>query len=251
MLFAHLRGMIKIPNVHSCENKTAPVFIGCKPQATFPPGTLVVHFIRDPYSMAISSYLYHRRNPTPENWVNKLYGRDAICNAKKWLTSTSSSLRLESESVTELCNAFVTSAPGSSYYEKLTNLNDIKALMLELTRLMISPSGGDLLYMPYNIRWFQHSNLDVHSILMDRWKANSDNEFRRLLRFISKSVAGHGNKKMLLSIENRNLRPALQHTTKIDHETQHSWEDALNSHHVLGPMLRTIHRFTNLSQTVE
>jgi hypothetical protein len=34
----------------------------------------VVHLVRDPFDTAVSSYLYHSQDPTPEKWVYKLQG---------------------------------------------------------------------------------------------------------------------------------------------------------------------------------
>merc|ERR1719506_2289255 len=47
----------------------APDLSECTVGSTFPADMKVVHFVRDPYRMAVSGYLYHTQDPTPETWV--------------------------------------------------------------------------------------------------------------------------------------------------------------------------------------
>jgi len=50
-------------------NAHAPNIL-CSPFSLFPANLKLVHFMRDPYEMTVSAYLFHRQVPTPEDWVH-------------------------------------------------------------------------------------------------------------------------------------------------------------------------------------
>ncbi|KAL3763699.1 hypothetical protein ACHAWU_008021 [Discostella pseudostelligera] len=151
-------------------------------------GVKIVHLVRNPFQMALSNYLYHSQEPTPERWVHT----DNPCEASydssenKSLASfvlplLSSKTTITSEqldAIVAMCHSLYQSNSTSTssttmsgevnlisatFYEHLLKLNRFDGLRLATAQMVISSSaanghlaGGDILRMGQNILQFEN-----------------------------------------------------------------------------------------------
>jgi hypothetical protein len=105
-----------------------------------PSCNIVVHMVRDPASWAISSYDYHRQDPTPEAWVKFAKPKCAFKHRNGWNMSAEV-LRLDAMTVAKLmaaCKALV--QPGETYWQHLSTLPEWDGLRL---MAFMNILGGD------------------------------------------------------------------------------------------------------------
>jgi hypothetical protein len=102
-----------------------------------------VHFLRDPFSMAVSSYLFHRQAPAPEAWIRKeLPSASAFCAVdhdalEEMITFVPSLEKDEIRAVEALCKQIVGGLSPSralSYSAVLHTLDTNQGLRLEAAR---------------------------------------------------------------------------------------------------------------------
>ena len=110
---SHLKKRKRSDNELSCSGRdevqvwTAPELF--QRIAPVPSCNIIVHMVRDPASWAISSYDYHRQDPTPESWVKHAKPACTFKHRNGWNASTEV-LGLDSETVGQLvaaCTALV------------------------------------------------------------------------------------------------------------------------------------------------
>mmetsp|Transcript_45729 Transcript_45729/g.110824 ORF Transcript_45729/g.110824 Transcript_45729/m.110824 type:complete len:681 (-) Transcript_45729:143-2185(-) len=151
--------------------------------------TKIVHFVRDPFDMALSNYLYHSQRPTPEHWVlarhlNPCATSDEFIKfVLKELTGSSSSSRRDYSlpnvnitkdellQVSKLCRYYRRDHPlpntkpnvTRAFYGLLLRLPPYDGFRMATTHFLLAQhaaSGGDLLRMPNNIlrlkEWEEH-----------------------------------------------------------------------------------------------
>ncbi len=129
-------------------------------------GIKIIHLVRNPYTLAISNWIYHTQYPTPESWVKSI----DPCAPEFWhgqqtlATMVSSTLLsglhpvmkyADFDALHSTCTAlFRTTAATQewSYYTHLRHLPPRDALSLATAHMMIQGiSGGDILRMANNI----------------------------------------------------------------------------------------------------
>ncbi|MDP6935035.1 MAG: hypothetical protein QGG40_19085, partial [Myxococcota bacterium] len=107
------------------------------------PGRKVIHFVREPYAMALSNYLYHTQVPTPEPWFLTLH-----TDVEEWLDPRvtrvmnfmAGDLGLDVrdiESLVEQVKGVWRCPPGSSYYDHLRSIPMHHGLLVETVRFMV------------------------------------------------------------------------------------------------------------------
>lgn len=166
----------------------APDLDECAVGSTFPADTKVVHFVRDPYRMAVSGYLYHTQDPTPEQWVlNKL----PTCGNATQVQLMSKALGLDIEPVRHLYETLYEQVRHkgrrANFYQDLLGLDREQGLRLWTSFAICSgmnQAGGDLVRMPFNAQWFAKNKMRVHTIYMDEWIGQTQAEFSGLYDFL-------------------------------------------------------------------
>jgi hypothetical protein len=166
----------------------APDLNECQVGSTFPADTKVVHFVRDPYRMALSGYLYHTQDPTPETWVlNKL----PTCGNDTQVQLMSEALGLDIEPVRRLYATLYEQVRHrghqANFYQDIRGLGREQGLRLWTSFAICSgtqQAGGDILRMAYNAQWFERNKLRVHTIYMDEWMGQTQTEFSGLYDFL-------------------------------------------------------------------
>lgn len=129
-------------------------------------GVKIIHLVRNPFSLAVSNWIYHTQYPTPEVWVKSIdpcteelwYDRESL---RELVTSTlllgdDPIMRYDDfESLHEVCTERYRTNKESkkwSFYTHLRHLDPQNALALATTHMMIQgKSGGDILRMASNI----------------------------------------------------------------------------------------------------
>ncbi|KAL7521988.1 hypothetical protein ACHAWX_006684 [Stephanocyclus meneghinianus] len=132
-------------------------------------GTKIIHFVRNPYSMALSNYYYHAQVPTPEPWVKNHhpckteYFNDTTSLRDLLFPTLADELILSKESfdtVVQLCKSLYqtnTTLEGEKFEGHLHQLDPVSGLKLSTAQMMIRGGGvtlmpgGDLLRMANNI----------------------------------------------------------------------------------------------------
>ncbi|KAL3805638.1 hypothetical protein HJC23_005882 [Cyclotella cryptica] len=132
-------------------------------------GTKIIHFVRNPYSMALSNYYYHAQVPTPEPWVKNHnpckteYFNDTTSLRDLLFPTLADESILSKESfdkVVQLCNSLYqtkTTLEKEKFEGHLHQLDPISGLKLSTAQMMIRGGGvtlmpgGDLLRMANNI----------------------------------------------------------------------------------------------------
>jgi len=132
----------------------------------------VVHMLRDPFDMAVSNYLYHSQDPTPEHWVIETkeeipYNPCVIDHETLSYVTDSSSVLFggttplytaqDIEDLELLCHDLMfdpkTMEPYPNYYEALRNLPLYDGLRLGTMVLLASKgyAGAELVRMTINV----------------------------------------------------------------------------------------------------
>merc|ERR1712217_583544 len=128
-------GIVRIPSPELfCKNVSE----------LFPPRMRVLHFVRRPSDMVLSSFLYHVQNHTPEAWVHKPWP----CQPSKfyfaWVAPRLHVSRAQVQSIVDLCRRL--SASRATFYGNLRHYwetgNLFDGLRLEASRELIH---GDLM----------------------------------------------------------------------------------------------------------
>ena len=146
---SHLKKRKRSDNELSCSGRdevqvwTAPELF--QRIAPVPSCNIIVHMVRDPASWAISSYDYHRQDPTPESWVKHAKPACTFEHRKGW-NASSDVLGLDSETVGQLvaaCTALV--QPGKTYWQHLSTLTEADGVrLMAFMNIFGGELGGDL-----------------------------------------------------------------------------------------------------------
>jgi hypothetical protein len=227
----------------------APDLNECTVGSTFPADTKVVHFVRDPYKMAVSGYVYHTEGLTPEMWVlEKL----PTCGNATQVPIMSQALGLDIEPVRHLYETlyekFARRSPRApNFYQDLKGLDRVDGLRLWTSFAICSDmeqAGGDLVRMPFNAQWLAKNKMGVHTIYMDDWIGHTQAEFSGLYDFLGiTSLPRDINKVKPQNI----FHPARQdkvHVTqaKISEREKDQLIAALRADSVLRPFLDLMHK---------
>ena len=143
--------------------------------APVPSCNIVIHMVRDPASWAVSSYDYHRQDPTPEAWLRHAKPACSFKDRNGW-NASAEVLRLDTETAAKLvaaCTALV--QPGKTYGQHLSTLPESDGLRLMAFANILGgdvtwPLGGDLTRSAANAlslkRWTAFATPEVTPLLV-------------------------------------------------------------------------------------
>lgn len=182
-------------------------------------GTKIIHFVRNPFDMAMSNFFYHSQEPTPEVWVHKddpchhLYKNGASLSSHimptlaSWANGTSEApdatqeqLNAMADQILEMCQSLYQKKKtlrNATFYEHLLKLSDRDGLRLATAQMIIASSeanqylaGGDILRMANNVVKFQslqqlpQSNVQLLTVSMDDFIKNTKEGTMEFLDFV-------------------------------------------------------------------
>jgi hypothetical protein len=189
----------------SVRTLTAPdFFCDLLQESQLPPpiNTKIVHFVRDPINMALSNYLYHSQNPTPEPWVKRPNFNPCKHDPAFFqyvLEELTNVTVHEIDKVYNMCMDYRyegTSRKNKprAFYALLRDLPTFDGLRLATTQFIIAKngeSGADLLRMPNNIKRLQawesgdrHPNQSILTVSMDQLIGDMKNTIMNITNFI-------------------------------------------------------------------
>ena len=167
-------------------------------------GVKVIHLVRNPFSLAVSNWIYHAQYPTPEVWVKSV----DPCTEELWFERQSLGELVgptllmgdkpimeydDVESLHQLCTTLYQPKQADkskdwSYYTHLRHLNPQSSLSLATTHMMIQgKSGGDILRMANNmIKLKQLQQLEDHIRISQHLVPPKPNE--RMLQVMTLSM---------------------------------------------------------------
>jgi len=166
----------------------------------------ILHFVRSPFSLAVSNYLYHRQDPTPEEWVHDANPCTSDEIIDLWPGLLSSTFRNETSgysimsdsdfrTIGNICRGLFRTRPGledKGYYEHLLSLPPEEGLELATCHIVIA----SMVKMVNTIIKFEQINryysenpaleerLEILTISMDRLQKNTWKVGRRAFDFV-------------------------------------------------------------------
>ncbi|KAL3806242.1 hypothetical protein ACHAXA_008226 [Cyclostephanos tholiformis] len=243
-------------------------------------GVKIVHFIRNPFEMALSNYFYHAQEPTPEEWVHiddpceTKYddGRSLATLVLPTIKTRTNITREHLDALVVTCQSLFrskASLKNATYYQHLTELDRKDGLRLATAQMVISSSsannylaGGDILRMAQNIIKFenlmssnaiprnQRSKFRVLSLSMEEQISSPQNSTLRFVDFIF-GVGGSSNVvprnlrvKAAAEFERKNRRGTAKspHVTQGRHGDREVLHRFLRDDDVFGPVLSEIEK---------
>jgi len=166
-------------------------------------GVKFIHMIRDPFDMAISMYLYHSQQPSPEYWVFKYDPCEVNHEALRfWNTSSDTTTQLITQQQVRdleyLCHDLMlnnnTNTPYVDFYYALLELPLYDGLRLSTLVLLISGGtggAGDILRMTHNVERLREwqrassSNTIISTMMHPDWdRDNYGASLDRLTEFV-------------------------------------------------------------------
>ena len=130
----------------SCHGIRASPDLLCRP---FPHRLRVVHFVRDPFDMIVSAFLYHRQNPPPEPWILSRHPCSPKRRILPVLVRFAASIRIsysQLAAVDGLCHRLL--PPSTSFHQALQSMSMSDAVRLVATWMIVGQ--GDILRMAAN-----------------------------------------------------------------------------------------------------
>ena len=235
-------------------------------------GTKILHFVRNPFDMAFSSYYYHAQQPSPESWVyvdkpcEHRYG-DGISLSTHVLPNLSSDTNITEimfDEVVSLCKSLYQANPqlrNSTFYEHLLSLDQWDGLQLATAQMIISSSyvnqgraGGDILRMANNVVQFNNllplnglheKQLHLLTISMDDYISNPNNTTIHFLDFLFGENNVIISKEQKLKAAHTSIPRQSSHITSGKNESRNDLRIRLQYHPVLGPILNEIDVLVN------
>jgi len=158
------------PDFYCSDEELARILLNEEEKELEATTTRIIHFVRNPYSMALSNYYYHAQDPTPEPWVKRKYHPcelkyvDSNSTLEDLLFPTlSDSVIMTKENFNEIarvCRSLYRTTPeleNEVFEGHLHQLNPVEGLRLSISQMMIRGGGqmllpgGDLLRMANTI----------------------------------------------------------------------------------------------------
>ena len=164
-------------------------------------GTKIVHFVRNPFDMAVSNYFYHSQDPTPERWVY----HDDPCEHRyedgeslsahvlptlalsSMTTTTPETTQQHFDDIVKMCRSlFQSQRPmkKTSFFHHLLKLKTWDGLRLATAQMIVASgmanrfrAGGDILRMANNVIKFKQlqQSLSVPSSTEEEGRAHPNN----------------------------------------------------------------------------
>jgi hypothetical protein len=133
-------------------------------------GIKIIHLVRNPYSLAVSNWVYHAQYPTPEQWVKKVHP----CIEERWYDTQSYRDLVQStllvgknpimkytdfDDLRDICTSLYQTGNASkeskkpwTYYTHLRHLDPQDALSMATSHMLIQGiTGGDIVRMANNV----------------------------------------------------------------------------------------------------
>jgi hypothetical protein len=227
--------------------QTAPDLF-CDVDTIIPANTRILHFFRDPYDMALSNYLYHSQNPTPEKWVLEhnpcLYNEESV----ELVLSELDLSRDVLQKVIDMCYNYTANNP-MQYYRHLRSLPTYDGLRLATAQQTIEGRRGmDILRMPNNMRRLQRAKADVMLLDMSDWLENPRETTLKGLNFLYGPFISEQTKlkianAMVGSFASNKVRPHYTHG-KLKNDDRVSLVERLSRDDTLGPVLKKMKRIS-------
>ena len=232
----------------------------------------VVHFVRNPYDMALSNYYYHSQENTPEDWVNidkpcQFQYEDGSSLSEYVLPTLSQRTNITQshfDNVVSLCESLY-DQPNSTFYEHLRLLSPWDGLRLSTSQMIISSSasnnhlaGGDILRMTNNIIQFERlqalqsvpeshrENVQLMAINMDDYMLNIRRTTMNLLNYIfgaDESVVSSGLRTSIAISQEKEKNP--HHSTQGKYDNREKLKEMLRHDSILGLILNETERLVN------
>mmetsp|Transcript_18122 Transcript_18122/g.41658 ORF Transcript_18122/g.41658 Transcript_18122/m.41658 type:complete len:383 (-) Transcript_18122:231-1379(-) len=157
----------------------------------------ILHFVRNPFSLAVSNYLYHRQDPTPEEWVHDANPCAGLISSTFRNETSGYSIMSDSDfrTIGNICRGLFRTRPGledKGYYEHLLSLPPEEGLELATCHIVIA----SMVKMVNTIIKFEQINryysenpaleerLEILTISMDRLQKNTWKVGRRAFDFV-------------------------------------------------------------------
>ena len=167
----------------------------------------IIHFVRNPYDMVLSNYLYHSQEPTPEKWVHE----DDPCMTWYESKETLASNVLPSIGTEEvndkyfynifkMCRSLFQSKSSmwnSTFYEHLLELDPGEGLRLATAQMVAASgyanrhkAGGDIARMANNIvklkelQSYMPSEVEVLTLSTEEFITTTANSTMKFLDFV-------------------------------------------------------------------
>jgi len=233
----------------------------------------VVHFVRNPYDMALSNYYYHSQEHTPEDWVNidkpcQFQYEDGSSLSEYVLPTLSQRTNITQshfDNVVSLCESLY-NQPNSTFYEHLRLLSPWDGLRLATSQMIISSSasnnhlaGGDILRMTNNIIQFERlqalqsiptdqrgDNIQLMAINMDDYMLNIKRTTMDLLNYIfgaDESVVSLELRTSIAISQEKEKNP--HHSTQGKYDNRDKLKEMLRRDPILGLILSETERLVN------
>lgn len=242
-------------------------------------GIKIIHMVRNPYTMAISNYEYHRSDPTPESWVEGCFDLCESMNrgiAIDYPTLMGPTLSKHGimepndwDTINGYCNALFQTHQGletSDYYQHLRTLDQTEGLQLSTTKMMHT-RAGDIVRMANNIiklkelqqletqyyMYRQHlvsseKRIQVLTLTMDEFIQSPRDAAMTFLNFLLPM----NNKDELMEVkENIANEYAQKYTSMVDKGDKHVTHHNQSDHDVLERSLREHDFFGRILSNIE
>ena len=222
----------------------------------------ILHFVRNPFSLAVSNYLYHRQDPTPEEWVHNTNPCTGLLSST--FPDETGGYRIMSDSdfrtIADICRGLFRTRPGledKSYYEHLLSLPPEEGLELATCHIVIA----SLIKMINTIIKFDQINqyysensaveerLEILTISMDTLQKNTWQVGRRAFDFVLGPYASDDAKDYLANrLKNDyrwRTRHGNSHVTSTEVEEKGRLLSYLRGHQFWGRVLGNMEIVTN------
>lgn len=171
-----------------------------------------VHFLRDPYDMVMSGYLYHSQDEAPgiELWLKNPTFDPCAVDRKPLYGNFGTAVGLDYGDVVHVtqllkgiektCQAIKTksSTQPRGYNAVLRSLSKEDGVILEAARSILSATGGDILRMATNVI-YQTNTINSHTyrVFLQDFSVGNRTRFegssRRMFSFLMSDIESHHN----------------------------------------------------------
>jgi hypothetical protein len=237
----------------------------------------IIHFVRNPFDMVMSNYLYHSQKPTPEEWVH----RDDPCHAMYDDGKTLASNVLPSigtdeineeyfSNIIKMCRSLFQSKPSmrnSTFYEHLLELDAWDGLRLATAQMIAASgdannylAGGDVARMANNIVKFKElqsympSDVEVLTLSTEEFIKSAGNSTMKFLDFVfgaNNTIISREKRWEAALSQQKNLDKAFdsphvtQSSTTEEKENKEQLKELLHSDKDLAPILKLTESLVN------
>jgi len=228
----------------------------------------VVHFVRNPFDMALSNYYYHSQENTPEDWVNidkpcQFQYEDGTSLADYVLPTLSQRTNITQshfDNAVSLCESLY-DQHNSTFYEHLRLLSPWDGMRLATSQMIISSSasnnhlaGGDILRMTNNIIQFERlqasqsipEDVQLMAINMDDYMLNIRRTTMDLLDYVfgaDESVVSSKLRTTIAISQEKEKNP--HHSTQGKYDNREKLKEMLKHDPILGLILSETERLVN------